>query len=254
MLLPSIAISICQARPLQHQSSMSRILSTAIAALILGTTVRVEAQLPTVQQVYERYAAAVGGVAAWKPVTGRTETGTANITFAGVSGSYERVMALPNKNRLIIDLGVVRIDQGFDGEKGWVDQGQGPQPMPADMMKSLAEVIPDGAHFLNPAQHASASVTGKETFEGVEVYRMETSSKTGEQAVEYFEVASGLRLGKVTKAAGGDQVAIYRDYKTFDGKQVPTTIIQRNGQGDIILTLTSVTFGAPPASAFAAPD
>jgi hypothetical protein len=233
---------------------MSRILRTAIAALILGTTARVEAQLPTVQQVYERYAEAVGGVAAWKPVTGRTETGTANITFAGVSGGYERMMALPNKNRLIIDLGVVRIDQGFDGEKGWVDQGQGPQPMPADVMKNLAEEIPDGAHFLNPAQHASASVTGKETFEGVEVYRMETSSKTGEQAVEYFEVASGLRLGKVTKAAGGDQIAIYRDYKTFDGKQVPTTIIQRNGQGDIILTLTSVTFGAPPASAFAAPD
>lgn len=233
---------------------MSRILRTAIAALILGTTARVEAQLPTVQQVYERYAEAVGGVAAWTPVTGRTETGTANITFAGIIGSYERFMALPNKNRLIIDLGMVRIDQGFDGEKGWVDQGQGPQPMPPEMVRNMAEMIPDGAHFLNPAQHASATVTGRETFEGVEVYAMATTSKTGEQAIEYFEVASGLRLGRVTKAAEGDQVAVFKDYKTFDGKQVPTTIIQRNGQGDIILTLTSLTFGAPPASAFAAPD
>lgn len=220
------------------------------AALILGTVARVEAQLPTVQQVYDRFAQAVGGVATWKPVTGRTETGTANITFAGITGVYERFMALPNKNRLIIDLGMVRIDQGFDGEKGWVDQGQGPQPMPPEMVRNMAEMIPDGAHFLNPAQHASATVTGKETFEGVEVYAMATTSKTGEQAIEYFEVASGLRLGRLE----GDQVAVFKDYKTFDGKQVPTTIIQRNGQGDIILTLTSLTFGAPPASAFAAPD
>jgi hypothetical protein len=233
---------------------MYRILRAATAALILGTTARVEAQLPTVQQVYDRFAEAVGGVAAWKPVTGRTETGTANITFAGIIGSYERFMALPNKNRIIIDLGMVRIDQGFDGEKGWVDQGQGPQPMPPEMMRNVAEVMPDGAHFLSPAQHASATVTGKETFEGVEVYAMETTSKTGEQAIEYFEVASGLRLGRVTKAPDGDQTVIFKDYKAFDGKQVPTTIIQRNGQGDIVLTLTSLTFGAPPASAFTAPD
>jgi len=232
---------------------MQRLLRAATAAIVLGTAVRAEAQLPTVQQVYDRFAEAVGGVAAWKPVTGRTETGTANITFAGLTGSYERFSALPNKNRLIIDLAIVRIDQGFDGEKGWMDQGQGPQPMPAEMAKSMGEVVPDGAHFLSPAQHASATVAGKETFEGVEVYKLETTSKTGEQAVEYFEVASGLRLGRVTKAAAGEQIGIFKDYKAFDGKKVPTTIIQRNGQGDIVLTITAVSFGAPAASAFKAP-
>lgn len=232
---------------------MQRLLRAATAAIVLGSAVRAEAQLPTVQQVYDRFAEAVGGVAAWKPVAGRTETGTANITFAGLSGSYERFSALPNKNRLIIDLGVVRIDQGFDGEKGWMDQGQGPQPMPAEMAKSMGEVSPDGAHFLNPARHGSATVTGKETFEGVEAYKVETTSKTGEKGVEYFDVASGLRIGTVSTTPMGDQIGIYKDYKTFDGKKVPTTIIQRNGQGDIILTITAVTFGAPAASAFKAP-
>jgi len=232
---------------------MQRILRAATAALVLGTAARAEAQLPTVQQVYDRFAEAVGGVAAWKPVTGRTETGTANITFAGISGSYERYSALPNRNRLIIDLGMVRIDQGFDGEKGWMDQGQGPQPMPPEMMKNMAEVIPDGAHFLNPSRFASATVVGKETFEGVEVYKVETTDKSGERGAEYFEVASGLRIGSVTKAPAGDQLGVYKDYKAYDGKKVPTTIIQRNGQGDIVLTITAMTFGAPPASAFKAP-
>lgn len=232
---------------------MYRIVAAATAALMLGTAARAEAQLPSVKQIYDRYAEAVGGVAAWKPVTGRTEIGTANITFAGLTGSYERFSALPNKNRLIIDLGMVRIDQGYDGEKGWLDQGQGPQPMPAEMLKNVAEVIPDGAHFLNPARHASAKVVGQERFEGVEVYKLETTSKTGEQSEEFFEVASGLRLMSVTKAPTGEQIAIYKDYKTFEGKKVPTTVIQRSGQGDIVLTITTLTFGAPAASAFKAP-
>ena len=229
------------------------LLRAATAVLVLGTAARADAQLPTVQQLYDRFAAAVGGVEAWKPVTGRTETGTANITFAGISGSYERFSALPNKNRLILDLGVVRIDQGFDGEKGWIDQGQGPQPMPAEMVKSMSETAPDGAHFLNPARHATAMVVGKETFEGVEAYKVETTSKTGEQGAEYFDAGTGLRIGSVSKGAMGEQTAVYKDYKAFDGKMVPTTLIQRNGQGDIILTITAVTFGAPAATAFKAP-
>jgi hypothetical protein len=232
---------------------MQRLLRAATAALVLGSAVRADAQLPTVQQLYDRFATAVGGVAAWKPVTGRTETGTANITFAGISGSYERYSALPNKNRLILDLGMVRIDQGFDGEKGWIDQGQGPQPMPAELARKMADTAPDGAHFLDPAQHASATVTGKETFEGVEAYKVAVTAKTGEQAVEYFDVGTGLRIATVASTAAGEQVAIFKDYKAFEGKSIPTTIIQRNGQGDIILTITAVTFGAPAASAFKAP-
>ena len=35
-----------------------------------------------------------------------------------MSGSYERYSALPNKMRMIIDIGVVKIEQGFDGQKG----------------------------------------------------------------------------------------------------------------------------------------
>lgn len=233
---------------------MRRIASAAVAAVIMvGGAVRAEAQQPTVQQVYDKFADAVGGRAAWKSVAGRSDKGTANITFAGISGSYERHTSLPNKMRMIIDLGVVRIDQGFDGEKGWIDQGQGMQPMPAEQVKDLAEPSADGAAFLDPNRYAKAAVVGKETFEGAEAWKIEATTKSGRTVTEFFDANTGLRLGTVNMTPMGTQTAIYKDYKDFEGKKVATTLIQRNGQGDVILTSQIVTFGVPDAAYFKQP-
>jgi len=51
----------------------------------------------------------------------------------------------------------------------------------------------------------------------------------------------------------GPQTAIYKDYKEFEKKLVATTLIQRNGQGDVVLTSQIVTFGQPDAAYFKAP-
>jgi len=233
---------------------MRRFASAAVAAVMMvGGAVRAEAQQPTVQQVYDKFADAVGGRAAWKSVVGRSDKGTANITFAGISGSYERHETLPNKMRMIIDLGVVRIDQGFDGEKGWVDQGQGMQPMPAEQAKDMAEPKTDGAMFLDPSRFAKAAVVGKETFEGAEAWKVEATTKSGRTISEYFDVNSGLRLGTVTTTPMGPQTAIFKDYKEFDKKKVATTLVQRSAQGDVILTSQIVTFGVPDAAYFKQP-
>jgi hypothetical protein len=233
---------------------MRQFASAAVAAVMMvGGAVRAEAQTPTVQQVYDKYAAAVGGREAWKTVTGRSDRGTAEVAFAGLSGAYERHTALPNKMRMIIDLGVVKIDQGFDGEKGWVDQGQGMQPMPADQAKDLAEPSADGAAFLDPARYAKATVVGKETFEGAEAWKLVVVSKSGREITEFFDVTSGLRVGTVTGTPMGPQTAIYSDYKEFDTKKVATRIVQRTAQGDVILTSQTVMFGAPDAALFKTP-
>ena len=225
----------------------------AVVGVLLAGATRIEAQLPSVQQVYDKYATAVGGRAAWKPVTGRTEKGTADITFAGMSGSYERYSALPNKMRMIIDIGVVKIEQGFDGQKGWISQGQGPQPMPDDQAKQMSEAIPDGAAFLDPSRFAKAEVVGKESFDGVEAYKVVVTSKSGEESAEFFDVTSGLRIGTVNKTPMGDVRSTYRDYKEFEGKQVATKVIRGTAQGDVVMNIQIVSFGTPDASVFKSP-
>ncbi len=238
---------------------MRRMVQVAVAVATLGTMLagsagRAEAQLPTVQQVYDRFATAVGGRDAWAKVVGRTEAGTAEITFAGLSGSYVRYIGAPNRMRMTINLGVVEIDQGFDGEKGWAQQGQGPQRMPADQEKGLAESAQTGDAFLDPLRYAKAEVQGRESYDGKEAYKLSVTTKSGVEQTEYFDVTSGLRIGTVAQSAMGAQQVVYRDYKDFEGKKVSTKVIQKTPQGDVVLTITTVTFGAPDAAVFKAPD
>jgi hypothetical protein len=225
----------------------------ATAAVLMVGAARLDAQVPTVQQVYDKFATAVGGRDAWAKVSGRSEKGTTDVTFAGLSGAYERHSALPNKMRMLIDLGVVQIDQGFDGEKGWVNQGQGVQRMPAAQEKNLADGAQSGADFLDPTRHAKSSVDGKETFDGVESWKVAVTSKSGQESVEYFDVATGLRVGSVAKTPMGEQKITYRDYKDFEGKKIATKVIQATPNGDLVINIQTVEFKIPDASLFKAP-
>lgn len=233
---------------------MRRVMQAAVAAVLVMGAARAEAQLPTAQQVYDKYADAVGGRDAWAKVTGRTEKGTADITFAGISGMYERYAALPNKMRMIIDLSMAKIDQGFDGEKGWMDQGMGAQRMPAEQEKSLAEPSTNGASFLDLARYAKATVEGKETANGVECYKLAITTKGGQESLEFFEVATGLRTMTIAKTPMGEQKILYQNYKDFEGKKIATKVVQATPQGDVVINIQIVTFGAPDAALFKAPD
>jgi hypothetical protein len=233
---------------------MRRVAQAAVAAVMMLGAVQVEAQLPTVQQIYDKYATAVGGRDVWSKVMGRTELGTTDITFAGISGSYARYSGLPNKMRMIIDLTMVKIDQGFDGEKGWVDQGQGPTRMPPEQEKTSAEPSANGAAFLDPSRYASATVEGKETIDGAECYKVAITTKSGQAIMDYFDVATGFRVLSISKTPMGEQKSAFKDYKEFEGKKVPTKIVQSQPQGDVVINIQTVTFGMPDAAMFKAPD
>jgi hypothetical protein len=52
----------------------------------------------------------------------------------------------------------------------------------------------------------------------------------------------------------GEQRSMFREYKAFEGKQIPTKIVQVTPQGDVILTTAEVSFTPPDPSLFKAPD
>lgn len=226
-----------------------------VAVLLLAmTNTAGHAQLPTTAEVYDAYATAIGGRAAWATVHDRTDTGSVNVTFAGLTGSYARYNSAPNKFRLIIGLSVGNIDQGSDGTTVWMSQpGQPPAPVAEDDAKYLLEAAVTGDAFLDPTRFASATVTAKEKFDGVDCYKMTIRTHSGRNRTDYFEVANGLRRGQVVESANGPQSSTFRDYKVFDGKKVPTTIVQANGQGDVIITVTKVTFTPIEQSLFTVP-
>ncbi|MCU0649443.1 MAG: hypothetical protein MUF00_15715 [Gemmatimonadaceae bacterium] len=230
---------------------MHRLLAVTVAAVV--TSSAVQAQLPSVQQVYDRYATAVGGRAAWEKISARSDKGTVDISFAGISGAYERHVA-KERMRMIMDLGMGKVDQGFDGTIGWASQPMGgAQKMPAEQIAETKESTQMGASQFDVSRFSKATVDGKEMFEGADCYKLTVTSKTGQERTEFFDVATGLRRGVRVKTPAGEQQQTFDDYKEVAGVKV--AMKQRIGtpQGDIIITLTSVTFGAQDAATYEAP-
>lgn len=230
-------------------NTLSGFFSSLAAGALLLSAVPAQAQLPSVQQVYDRYAEAVGGREAWSSINGRTETGTVDLSYAGVSGPLTRYFAAPNKIFFKMDLGVIVIQQGFDGEKGWIMEGDAITRLPPAEEQKLAVADFKGAAFLDPTRYNSAAVLGKEVFDGVECYKVAFSARSGSQGLEYFDTATGLRRGQ--NAEG--QSVFLREYGEFDGKKVPTRIVQQTPAGDMVMSILSVSFETPDESNFKAP-
>jgi len=232
------------------------ILGAALVAFAAGSVrAQAPAKLPTVQQVFDAYAKAVGGREQWAKVSDRTETGKADIVFAGVSGSYVRYYSAPNKMRLTIDLGAPgKVEQGTDGSVVWSGQPDGSKTKMAEPDATyLLEAHKTGAAFLDPSLFSKAAVETQEDFDGVSCYKVPITTKAGRERIDFFEVATGFRRGQVVMTLAGLQRTVWRDYKMFDNKLVPTTQILTNPQGDIIITLTSVTFTPNDPAIFALP-
>ena len=119
---------------------------------------------------------------------------------------------------------------------------------PAEEQK-LAVADFKGAAFLDPTRYNSAEVLGKEVFDGVECYKVAFSARSGSQGLEYFDTATGLRRGQ--NAEG--QSVFLREYGEFDGKKVPTRIVQQTPAGDMVMSILSVSFETPDESNFKAP-
>lgn len=234
---------------------MIRVARVAAASLIVGFAplglLRAQDALPTVAQVYDKYAAAVGGRDAWSKVEGRSEKGT--VELGPMSGEYQRYMSSPNLMRMVMDFGVVQIDQGFDGAKGWVSQNGVAQRMPADAENTLRENKSGNATFLDPSRYTKAEVKGKEKFEGADVYRLVVTSKDGKEHSEFFDVGTGLQAGVESPSPQGNVLIVYKEYKEFEGKKIATKVVQKLPQGELVISISSVTFGAPDKSQFKAP-
>jgi hypothetical protein len=223
---------------------MPRWKRVVVTTALLCASARVaDAQLPSVTEIYDKYAAAVGGRDAWAKVTDRGEQGTALITFAGMSATYERHYSAPNKFRMTIDLGMGKVEQGSDGNTVWSAQPDGSMSkLPPQEAAYMLEGNVTGSAFLDPTRYAKVEVVAREEFDGVPCYKVNITSKSGGERTDFFEVATGLRRGQVRTTGGDLQTIKLLEYKAFEGKSVATKIVQSTAQGDVVITLNSVVF------------
>ncbi len=227
--------------------------SLLAAALVVPTALF--AQKPTAQTLFDKHATAVGGVAAFRATTSRTEVGTADITFAGVSAGYERKVSA-GKMLMTIDIaGFGQVLQGYDGTVAWaLDPQQGARKMDASTAADAASSTSPTAGLWEAGSYTSAEVLDAADFEGAKVWPVKIVGKSGKSRTVYYDQTTGLKLGEVIQQDAGEQKIVYADYKPFGALKVPTKVTQGTPNGDIVLSITAVKFDPIEAAAFALPD
>jgi len=229
----------------------------AVAASLVGFCVIAQgapqsatpAASPTVDQIIDRYIAAIGGRAAMEKLTSRASIGTIDVPAMHLSGTVLIHEKAPNKILQVVVINGAAFRQAFDGTVGWTDDpADGPRVLAGI---ELAEARRD-ADFYHPLHlrqiYSQLTLAGTENVNDREAYLLEGTAE-GETDPDkmYFDEKTGLILRVVNHrhTSDGDQVLQedFQDYRAVDGIQLPFTILQTGGSSDFTIKIGEIHQG-----------
>lgn len=219
------------------------ILGAALLAVPFSSVLR--AALPSeVVQVLEASIEASGGREAISAVKSSRLTGSFSITAMGMKGSSEIVHAYPDKVYTVQELpGIGRMEQGFDGEKGWArDPMQGFRILSEGEVSTLkqnegiASMLDFEANYSSGTLLPDAEVRGT----AASVLKL-VSAETGDEQTHYYSKDTGLLvqidmiadMGPMGKLPASMSVTAYGEQ---DGIKFPTEMEMTNAGMEIVMT------------------
>ena len=215
--------------------------------------------LPTVQQVMDRYVAALGGRDAIFRHKSMTVHGKFEISDKGPildrtayykGGKMLYAITLPNGGQY---------QEGFDGKIAWqLHPEKGAALSEGDEMKSKER----DADMYYPARildyFSSMEVVEVTTFEGHTCYHLKGTNKWGKLNEHFYDTTTGLLMGyrfnSNWRGGSGDESEVFSDYKDFGGWRMPTRAAHMSADGTQTETITSVSFDDVADSVFTLPD
>lgn len=185
----------------------------------------------TAQQLIDKHIEALGGRAAVDAVKTMTIKADVSMTLQGneLAGTYERIVAAPNKEYMSVNLGVMTQQQWVDGTTCWMSLNGGPAGAQEaeDTKKALLEArifpfataIADGYTLVVKGKKDNAIV-------------VEATSPLG-RSERYMIDAATMLISKIEKDDQTPQgvmttVEKYEAYETIGGVKLPTQITQSN--------------------------
>lgn len=219
----------------------------------------VRGNLPSVDEVLEKYAQATGGEAAVRKVFSRVESGT--VRFGGGPGfPLEILSKSPSRQAVIVHLPAGESETVFDGQKGWLKFPTGP-------VRDMPRADIEGAKLDADLQFP---VNLRKTFQELKVIRTEKVDErdtillfalnSSSPPLElYFDEQTGLlirqlRFGSSPLGLNPTQID-YGDYKVFDGVQVPLHVLITRPNRMMDIHLLQVSQNVPVDDAkFAHPE
>ncbi len=182
--------------------------------------------LPSVNDVLEKYFEAIGGKEQYSGVKSMTVNGEISIPEQGVNGKFTIVQQAPNKMRMDMNFeGIGEQSFGHDGDTAWqISAIQGAEILEGEQAEQFAmqaEVTP----FLDlDKKFKSVKCTGKEDFDDKSCYVIVVKNPDRDPITHYFSVDSGLHVGtKLTQVSAMGKLEVVNkigDYKDVDGLKV----------------------------------
>jgi len=227
--------------------STAAYVSEARLAADAGTQGRTN--LPSADDVIEKYIRAVGGTPAIQNVLSRVESGT--VTFAvGPSFPVDILSKSPSRQAMIVHLAAGDSSTVFDGQNGWLGS-------PGGHVRDMPQADIEGAKLDADLQFP---INVEKTFQGLKVIRTErisdhdaillfATNPPGPPLELYFDRESGLllrqlRFGSSPLGLNPTQID-YGDYKTFDGVQVPLHLVITRPNRTLNVHLSQVKQNVP---------
>ena len=240
-------------------------LSLAVAAVTASTSLVAApahaqaASLPSARSIVDRHVAAIGGRDAIAKITSMEMRATVEIPAAGLKADVTALSARPNRRTTTMTIaGIGEISSGFDGETAWeMNPMQGPRLLTGKELDAARDDADMTAMLYAPSAYKSIETVEATEFEGQKAYKVHAVRTSGLAHDDYFSVETGLLIGRTeTRESAMGTAALqtaWSDYKEFGGIRFPTRHMQKVDQQSLVTTVSSVSFGTVPDSAFVMP-
>lgn len=217
---------------------------------------------PSVDQILDKYAQALGGRAAYEKVATRAMKGTVEIPDDNVTGTVQVWSKAPGSYRMTMDIpGYGIVETVLTGAGGWE---KNPDSGTHAMSRTDLEIARRDHDFhrelrlkeLFPKMETAAA----DKVNGRAAYVIEATPASGPAEKLYFDAESGLLVKRdferVTLEDGIVQYEVlYSDYRDVDGLKLPAVIEQRAPDNTMIFKFSEIRNNAAVEdSAFAKPE
>lgn len=198
-------------------------------------------ELPSVDQIIEKYVAASGGKAAVEKHSSRVSKGSVEVATFGVTGTMELYAKAPNKQFSRSEFeGYGQVLQGFDGKVAW---SKTPDAGLREISGAELERVKSSADFHAVThlkdRYTKMSVAGQGKAGDRPAYIVDAESASGTDKL-YFDTETGLLARSESRNAEGPVTISLQDYKEVEGVKLPHTIRQETEQLSLVIKLAQV--------------
>ena len=182
--------------------------------------------LPSSDEIFSKYAEAVGGQAAIDKLKSRTAKGT--VTQAnGNAFQFEMSQAAPDKFYLFVTTPQGTIERGFNGQTGWEKTAAGVREITGAELINFKSANGLFSLLKLKEQYSRPPRVRKDKLGDRDVYIVDGTTTDNRRMRLYFDATSGLLLRRATTMSTmvgiiPDQIDL-EDYREADGLRFPFT-------------------------------